>query len=384
MESADDLAAGLHLFNMLPSSLQSRIPALLRRFESFESLRTFISPSTNDLSRLPSRHLKSTTAASSNSSSSSSSSTYLESPSSSSTPTTSHYSVPTSLHTLSDEDLDSSDLQIPVPHSSGTISHWRRQQTERSLPATMEDRQPLGANDRQIVQRKNRLPRDFNVSSYDTVDRRWSPSGIKWRYARQGAHLTTIASEEMDDADFERRSFIDGVAYLLRACPDNLTPLETDIFLRSAPWLAEQQRPPPGVALVHPTDRGRTFLHRSVQYTVACLIVLAHALWSFMLIIGRVSTHYEKQYHISDWILANGYGIANAVGRHSVVLSGRINAMGEGKVSQILGGVCAWTVDSLTGGIQDGYGDGMARVRRRPGRSSTDMDRLGCPGHDEP
>lgn len=31
-----------------------------------------------------------------------------------------------------------------------------------------------------------RLPRNFNGQIHDIVDQRWSPSGIKWRYARQG------------------------------------------------------------------------------------------------------------------------------------------------------------------------------------------------------
>lgn len=35
---------------------------------------------------------------------------------------------------------------------------------------------------------QQRLPPNFNGQAHDAVDQRWSPSGIKWRYARQGEY----------------------------------------------------------------------------------------------------------------------------------------------------------------------------------------------------
>jgi hypothetical protein len=171
----------------------------------------------------------------------------------------------------------------------------------------------------------------------------------------------------MEDPGFERRSYIDGVAYFLRACPDNLTELETDIFLRSAPWLAEP-RAQRGMAIKRGTDRGRTFLHRAVQYIVGWLVVLAHALWYLTVVLCGIGAQYERQYNISGKIVSNGHDLVNAVGRHSVTLGEQVNAMGDSKLGQTVTGVCAWTVDSLTGGIQDGYGEGIMMVRRHGSR----------------
>lgn len=181
-----------------------------------------------------------------------------------------------------------------------------------------------------------------------------------------GAQLTTCASEEMRDADFERRSYIDGVAYFLKACPDNLTELETDIFLRSAPWLADRQWPERRMALRRPTDRGSTILRRAVQYVTMVLVVLAHAAWITLLGIGRVGTYYEKQYNIGNQILTHGSVVANAVGKHSMVISERMSSMSDGKVGQSVSRFAAWTVDSFTGGVSDGYGAGIVMINRRP------------------
>ncbi|KAK7927575.1 hypothetical protein PG985_004573 [Apiospora marii] len=185
---------------------------------------------------------------------------------------------------------------------------------------------------------------------------RWTPSGVKWRYARQ-------ASEELDDPSFERRSYIDGVAYYLRACPDNLNELETDILLRSAPFLAERPRPTRRIAIRRPTDRGKTFLHRGVQQAVALAMVALHAIWCTVLLMGRMGVRYERQYNLSSQLVSHGYWFANSVGKHSVHLSAKIQKAGDGKVGQIVSGLAAWTMESFTGGLQDGYGEGIVMIR---------------------
>ncbi|KAH8680896.1 hypothetical protein BX600DRAFT_504646 [Xylariales sp. PMI_506] len=326
----------------------------LLRFKSLESLRKSVINFAPDIQPPPLPLRRSQT--SSIALSSSSSSTYSDSASSSST----------DLSQVSCLSFTESDIQIQNLSTEASDLKSRRNSTfdkpMNSNIAAMDGGRPT----EDVGSVGNRLQSTFNASSYDAVNRRCSPSGVKWRYARQGAHLTSTASVETEDADFERRSYIDGVAYFLRACPDNLTDLETDILLRSAPWLAATQlRPPSEIAIAHPAGRRRTFLHRSVQYIVSCAVVLLHALWCFLLVAGRIGARYERQYNVSEWIAANGFEVANALGRHSVVLSERIGAMGEGRLGQALSGLCAWAVDSLTGGIQDGYGDGMMRVRRK-------------------
>ncbi|KAK8105724.1 hypothetical protein PG999_009083 [Apiospora kogelbergensis] len=208
---------------------------------------------------------------------------------------------------------------------------------------------------------KERLPKG------EAHENRWSSSGVRWRYARQGHHLTTQASEELDDPSFERRSFIDGVAYYLRACPDQLNELETDILLRSAPWLAERPRPARRIAIRRPSDRGKTFLHRGVQQAVALAMVAMHAVWCALMILARVGVRAEKQYNLSSQIVQNGAWVANSVGQYSVHLSSRLSQAGDGKIGQVIGGLVAWTMESFTGGLQDGFGDGIVMIRGQAG-----------------
>ncbi|ORY63156.1 uncharacterized protein BCR38DRAFT_485921 [Pseudomassariella vexata] len=319
----------MQVFNMLPTSVQSRMPVI----PFTKSLRKSVS-----LPALPRR--------------SSAPPPYSDAVSTA-TSSSSHSSASESI--FSDAESGITEVSTSTSTAASSIG-YKHQPFETSLPTVMEERR----------EQEKRLPRQFSASSFDSTNLRWSPSGIKWRYARQGAHLTGMASEEMVDSSFERRSYIDGVAYFLKACPDNLTELETDIILRSAPWLAERPRPERRVTIRRPSDRGKTFLHRGVQYSVFMMVVLMHAVWCFLLNVARFGAYYERQYNISHHIMARGTFVANAVGKHSVVLSGRISSIGDGRVGQFMSGFAAWTMDSLTSGIQDGFGDGIVKIGRQP------------------
>ncbi|KAF7532504.1 hypothetical protein G7054_g7871 [Neopestalotiopsis clavispora] len=115
------------------------------------------------------------------------------------------------------------------------------------------------------------------------------------------------------------------------------------------------------MAIARPTDRGRTFLADAVQYAVIGLILVGHMLWCLFLSAVRAGAHLEREYQLSRWVAANGYDLVNSVGRHSVAWTARINAMQRGRIGQVV----SWTMDSVTGGIQEGYGKGMDRIRRQ-------------------
>ncbi|KAI1850092.1 hypothetical protein JX265_003465 [Neoarthrinium moseri] len=385
MESPDDY--GLHVFNMLPSSVQSRMAAMPARLKSLDSLRkSVIASAPLNMPQVQLRRSKTTSSVSTKTSSSSSSSftasSLVESDSASSSESTAtssgtesiattRQSSSTSLRSISERNAASEYFGSYLPETPA-LGH-QCQHLQPSLLGTtleMEHAHQLRAAQLQMQwqaarQPDLRLPPNFNASSHDIANRKWSPSGIKWRYARQGAELATQASNELHDAAFERSSFIDALAYYLRACPDQLNDSETAVLARAAPWLTQHPHPEPQIAISRPTDRGKTFLYHGVQYAVAALIVLLHALWCFVLFVGRVGARYERQYQVSDWIMANGFDVVNTVGRYSVTLSARINSMGDGRVGQMVTGAFTWTVDSVTGGIQEGYGKGMNRIRRQ-------------------
>ncbi|KAI0152362.1 hypothetical protein F4776DRAFT_601284 [Hypoxylon sp. NC0597] len=196
-------------------------------------------------------------------------------------------------------------------------------------------------------------------------------SGVKWRYAAQGSYLQHSASQETADLAFARKSYIDGVAYMLKALPDDMDEYETNVIRRALPKSCvqfdasrqiEAGSDRPGWL---PSDRAKTFLHSTVQGFVTGLVLFAYLFLSFLSVVIRTGAHYERQYNISQHIVSSGFSFATAIGKQSGALSEKISAMSEGKLGKIMSDVAAWTVESVAGGVQDGIGQGLHLIERR-------------------
>ncbi|KAI0441554.1 hypothetical protein F4803DRAFT_414046 [Xylaria telfairii] len=190
--------------------------------------------------------------------------------------------------------------------------------------------------------------------------------GIRWRYAEQGMNIQHAAYLEKEDPAFSRKSYIDGLVYMLMALPDDLSSQEAAAIRDAIPPsivdmnLADGRnnreigwKPPP---------ESRTVLQRSVASLVAVFIVLVHLALSYASVVVRVGAHYERKHNISQQLASRGFVIATAVGRHSIVLSTKICAMKDGRVGKAVSSLASWTAESVTYGIQEGIGQGLTMV----------------------
>ncbi|KAI1806146.1 hypothetical protein F4811DRAFT_551102 [Daldinia bambusicola] len=196
-------------------------------------------------------------------------------------------------------------------------------------------------------------------------------SGVNWRYARQGAFLQQSASQETADLTFARKSYIDGVAYMLKALPDDMDDYEVSIIRRALPKsclqinMNGQIEGGLGRPGWRPSDRAKTFLHSAVQGFVTGLVIFIWSLLSFFAVVIRAGAYYERQYNISQHIISSGFVFASIVGKQSGVLSEKISAMSEGKLGKAMSELAAWTIESVAGGVHDGIGQGLQLIEQR-------------------
>ncbi|KAI0478888.1 hypothetical protein GGR56DRAFT_348577 [Xylariaceae sp. FL0804] len=200
-------------------------------------------------------------------------------------------------------------------------------------------------------------------------------SGVKWRIASQASHMHHEASLETQDASFARRSYIDGVAYMLRALPDDLDCHESAVIQRALPPCCapraldggpqQQQRRIGWRQEDGPGRDGKTLLQRGVASLVKLLVVLVNLLLLSAVVAVRMGAQFEHQYHISENLASRGVVLAGALGRRSVQLSTKICGMSDGRVGRVMGDFTAWTVDNVTAGIQDGLGQGLKVIQEK-------------------
>ncbi|KAI1349631.1 hypothetical protein F5Y01DRAFT_316606 [Xylaria sp. FL0043] len=191
--------------------------------------------------------------------------------------------------------------------------------------------------------------------------------GVRWRYAEQGMNIHRIAYLNKEDPAFSRKSFVDGMAYMLMALPSDLSDQEAAMIREAMPpSVADANlvgggsdraigwKSPPG---------GRTGgLQGFVAMLVSIFVVLIHLTMSYASVVIRVGAHYERKHNISQQIVSRGFVIASAVGKHSIVLSAKICALKNGPVAKAVGNVASRAVESIAAGIQEGIGQGLVMI----------------------
>ncbi|KAG9504705.1 hypothetical protein J7337_004680 [Fusarium musae] len=201
-------------------------------------------------------------------------------------------------------------------------------------------------------------------------------SGVHWKFARQGTNLVNIsidggkAAVADEDVAFERKAFVDGVTYLLKALPQELDEGELRRIQCALPEQVNLSdmaltRAEPGSQRVRPSQP-RSIIHRGVQMTVVNLIFFLSFLMPYLLLLVRCAARLERKYKISEKVVGHGVDLVNSIGKQSASLTEAIGQMNDGKVAQALLEVFVWTVDGVTQGISDGLGEGLSMVGSKP------------------
>ncbi|EXL64474.1 hypothetical protein FOPG_19261 [Fusarium oxysporum f. sp. conglutinans race 2 54008] len=194
-------------------------------------------------------------------------------------------------------------------------------------------------------------------------------SGINWKFARQGTSLVNISLDggrpavAEEDVTFERKAFIDGVTYLLKALPPDLDVCELRRIQSALPedvahldQVAVQQ----GDGLTQSASgRPRSILHRSVQITVVSLIFVLNFMLPYLMYLIRHIARMERKYKVFETVVGHGLSFVNSIGKQSLSLTEMMCQMNDGKVGQALLEAFIWTVDGVARGISEGLGEGL-------------------------
>ncbi|KAF2968532.1 hypothetical protein GQX73_g5058 [Xylaria multiplex] len=241
--------------------------------------------------------------------------------------------------------------------------------TSSQRPLTGQDVEELVVTSReesQVVQADNVAAESEIPVSMHNKEQALAASGIRWRYAEQGMNIHRVAYLDKEDPGFSRKSYIDGITYMLMALPDNLSDQETATIREALPSSFVDAKLVDGgnggaIGWKQPPE-GRTALQWCIANLVAILVVLIHVALSYATLVARVGAHYERRHNISQQIVSRGFIIATAVGRHSVFLSAKVCAMKDGRFGKAVGSIAGRTIESIACGIQEGIGQGLTMI----------------------
>ncbi|KAH7030867.1 uncharacterized protein B0I36DRAFT_362673 [Microdochium trichocladiopsis] len=206
-------------------------------------------------------------------------------------------------------------------------------------------------------------------------------SGVKWQYAQQGNMLHALGAQQGgNDSAFIRKSYIDGVSYLLKALPNNLDEHELATIEQSLPTqclsrgnnavpdssvqLYQQQRQ----QYQQQTEQSQleVLFRRAIRKAALQFVLLVYLLAKLTTVLVRLAAHYEAKYNISHQVLTHGVAVANAVGHCGMALADKVAPAGDGRLGQALAKAGGWALDIVSGAIQEGLSEGIEVISRRP------------------
>ncbi|EMD00647.1 hypothetical protein BAUCODRAFT_41203, partial [Baudoinia panamericana UAMH 10762] len=205
-------------------------------------------------------------------------------------------------------------------------------------------------------------------------------SGVQWRYCRLGLAMLDECEREhcslTQDAEFNRKLYLDSIGYLLRGLPLDLTEHETAMlraaFHASVKSVSAISAPDHDSAVSgcrlrdpHGPSPAQSVLQKAVAGSVLFAFFAIDFLLPYAQSLAQGAYCWERRYKLSDRLFAHSMVTAEVVWKLMIVLIGSVCTMQAGEVGRILKAVAIWWVEGLTAGLQEGVMEGMQLMGAR-------------------
>lgn len=196
---------------------------------------------------------------------------------------------------------------------------------------------------------------------------------------------SSIPNYGIDDTSpaLTRQLYLHGMTYLLRGLPSDLTPEELLSLQAAAPQsLVNAQADPASHALVPRSAQNQvardlppqdpSILHRMTATLVLQTFIFIQFLLPYIKIFLAHAYLFEREHQITRRFVNGSITTVDDIGRRSLRLSQTICQMNDGKVGQAINEMTIWWVRGVTGGMQQGFEEGLNRERRAREKSKVE------------
>ena len=184
--------------------------------------------------------------------------------------------------------------------------------------------------------------------------------------------MISIASDahSYEDNDvLERKAYLDGLNYMLRSLPSNLSVYEIDQIQEALPHrltIREVNHVRSGTTTpAAGQDMPKSIVHRLVHAFVLNVFLVVHFLLPYIMVILKSAASVERKYKVSEAVVGHSMNCFNAAGRQCARVVEVALKANEGKVGREVSSTFAWTIEEVTRGVSDGLGEGFHTTRLR-------------------
>jgi hypothetical protein len=194
-----------------------------------------------------------------------------------------------------------------------------------------------------------------------------------------GLNLLSLAVDESStisqdprfgNPTFSRQLYLHAITYLLRALPLDLTT-EEQLSIRSAlpTGVVEPLHIGVNTSNSNPnlanSESQPSLLHRLLASTIVRVFIIFQFLLPYLKCLLSAAYQYERRHKISEKLLSQSIHTMDLLGKQGLSLTECLCGMGDGKVGYVIVNSASWFVESVTGGIHEGIGEGMVIMGAR-------------------
>lgn len=208
-------------------------------------------------------------------------------------------------------------------------------------------------------------------------------NGIAWKYTNQGTPKlsifkstqlmkitglglleTAMAEAELSEPRsqaFSRQLYIHALAYLIQALPADLSNAEIVCIDDALPYgLRRHTQVSPSHSRIH--QQPPSFLHRFLASAIVQLFILCQLVLPYVRYFIGKAYRYERTYQISEKLLVMGVNASARIARLWCDILHVISKIPDRQLVAMLAGMLLWWVQSISGGIHEGIGEGMSII----------------------
>ena len=175
--------------------------------------------------------------------------------------------------------------------------------------------------------------------------------------------ITEAQYPDENSRAFARQLYIHSLTYLLRGLPEELSSVEVASLHTALPVALqnhEEYKEPDTIEPNYLPTQPPSLVHRLLASGIVQLFVFFRVVLPYLRTVLHSAYQYERTHHLSERAFASGIAAADRIGRRGASLLDTVLSSGNGKMGGLLVGTIAWWIEGISGGINEGVGQGMA------------------------
>lgn len=175
---------------------------------------------------------------------------------------------------------------------------------------------------------------------------------------------TAIAEAELSEPRsqaFSRQLYIHALAYLIQALPSDLNDAET-ICIDDALSHGLQRRTQVSPSPSRTHQQTPSLLHRFLASAIIQLFLLCQLVLPYVRYFLHKAHRYERTHQVSKKILVTSINTGERIAKFWWDILYVISKIPDKKLVAMLASIFLWWVQGISGGIQEGIGEGMSII----------------------